>query len=186
MTVIIQTVNGSCSEHQARPGSATLLVGRRVGIDASVFSSQERTLGQLDQGGPNFPNTIWNSNFTGVRGQEDCCPFSYAHTHTHYRYIFECSHCFGCMLEFLRRSRPRRPQQAGLKRSHWQFGSEAAFHIFHGTPTVLFHPYLYQLVYRGFLKWWYSQIIHFSRVFGFPLKNHPFWGTPMTMEPPIW
>ena len=29
----------------------------------------------------------------------------------------------------------------------------------------------------GFLKWWYPQIIHFHRVFGFSIINHPFWGT---------
>ena len=35
----------------------------------------------------------------------------------------------------------------------------------------------------GFLKCWYPYIIHFNRMFGFSLMNHPFWGTPIYGNP---
>ena len=36
-------------------------------------------------------------------------------------------------------------------------------------------------IYRGFLKWWYPR--HFPFIDGFPIINHPFWGTPIYGTP---
>ena len=56
----------------------------------------------------------------------------------------------------------------------------------HGKTPGIFKKSKF-ILYRGFLKWWYPQIIHFNGIFHYiHYKPSIIWGTPIYGNPQIW